>query len=208
MNSLFSWKLVRNIKGSGKLCLSYDDGPGPETTPRLLDLLDSHGVKATFFLVGARVEAAPWIADSLRNQGHEIGCHTWQHLHAWKSAPWHVARDIQRGFTSLQPWISPSHLFRPPHGKITPLTWWQVRNCGAHMAWWTIDSGDTHQTIPGIDCVIRQAMQGGVLLMHDSDRRGTDGLERRNFVLSLTERVIGMAKRHGLEIVPFGSLPR
>lgn len=199
-------QLGRVTRSKRALCLTYDDGPGPGTTPLLLDLLASHGVRATFFLLGMRAEAAPGVADAVRDAGHEAGCHSWGHLHAWKAPPRRVARDIERGFVSLEPWLSPSGLFRPPYGKMTPMTWLQVRRRGARVAWWTIDSGDTHAELPDPERIAQRASGGGVVLMHDFDRTGEDRDERRGFVLSLTERLIGVARREGLEIVTFGEL--
>jgi peptidoglycan/xylan/chitin deacetylase (PgdA/CDA1 family) len=199
-------QLPRLLRARPRLCLTYDDGPGPGTTPALLELLKAHGVHATFFLLGCRAEAAPVVADAVRDAGHEVACHSWGHLHAWKAPPWRVARDIERGFVSLEPWLSPSGLFRPPYGKMTPMTWLQVRRRGARLAWWTLDSGDTHPVLPPIDEVTARAAGGGVVLMHDFDREGADRDARRAFVLTLTEQLILKARREGLEIITFGRL--
>lgn len=198
--------LPRLLRARPRLCLTYDDGPGPGTTPALLELLKAYAVHATFFMLGRRAEAAPVVADAVRDAGHEVACHSWGHLHAWKAPPWRVASDIERGFVSLEPWLSPSGLFRPPYGKMTPMTWLQVRRRGARLAWWTLDSGDTHSVLPGVEKIAQQAAGGAVVLMHDFDREGADRDARQAFVLDLTEQLILRARREGHEIVTFGRL--
>ncbi len=75
------------IRSAGCLALTYDDGPEPVLTRRVAEVLARHGVRATFFLLGRRAEAAPAVADALLDAGHELGCRSYEHLNAWKHWP-------------------------------------------------------------------------------------------------------------------------
>lgn len=192
------------------LCLTFDDGPGPETTPALLDLLAERGVGATFFCLGRRALQAPAIMDRIRESGHEVGCHSHDHLHAWKTPPFRAVADVVRGFETLSPWTTRPLQFRPPYGKLTPLTRAASRRRGARMCWWTVDSGDTRTPLPKMEAVVESVRRagGGVVLMHDFDRAGGDRAERRVFVIELTRRLLDLADVEGMSVVRQGDLLR
>src|SRR5579872_4144135 len=87
------------------LVLTYDDGPGRKLTPELLELLKKYSAKATFFALGRRAICAPDILDRILSDGHELGAHSQEHLHAWKSWPWQSTRDAAAGFRTLSRWL-------------------------------------------------------------------------------------------------------
>jgi peptidoglycan-N-acetylglucosamine deacetylase len=180
------------------LVLSFDDGPGRETTPRVLDMLASEDAAATFFLLGRRAAAAPQVVDRIAAEGHELGCHTHEHSHAWKVTPAAALRDIRRGYETLSPWIAPDAPFRPPYGKMTLWTWLALKRRGASIAFWTIDSGDTWATPPDPQLIADRAARdgGGVVLLHDFDRSA----DRQRYVLRATALLLETARREGLEV--------
>ncbi len=203
------WRQVRRLRErctrSRSLVLTYDDGPGAEVTPRLLDMLAAHGVKATFFLLGCRLRTHAAIAHRIRAEAHEIGCHTQQHLNAWTTWPWRAIADIRDGYQTLSHWAGHAAPFRPPRGRLTALTWAAVRRRGAPVGWWTVDSGDTCIVLPSphacVDAVRRAG--GGVVLMHDFDREPA----RQSFVLEATRLLLQAARSEGLTTRPLCELP-
>lgn len=183
---------------AGILCLTYDDGPGRRLTPLVLRLLAHYDVRATFFLLGRRALMYHAIVDSAAAAGHELACHSFDHLHAWKCWPLRVAADIDRGYESLAEWVNAKALFRPPYGKTTPLTRWQVRRRGAAIARWTRDSMDTTEgELPSSDRVVETVVRdgGGVVLLHDYDRSGDQEYNRIRaaYVLEVSERLLDAA---------------
>lgn len=192
--------------GAGRLVLTYDDGPGPMLTAECLNLLAGAGASATFFVLGMRVAGAQGLVDRIRAEGHEIGCHTHDHLHAWKIRPRRIVKDIDRGYETLSHWVERNGLFRPPYGKMTPWSYHAVQQRGARIGWWTIDSGDTHRVLPSPEAVVERVRRvgGGAVLMHDFDREGADREERATFVLRTTELLLEMAERDGLRICTLG----
>ncbi len=191
------------------LSLTFDDGPGATLTVSVASTLRRYEVRATFFLLGRRATANPEVVNILAADGHELACHTHDHLHAWKHWPWSVAADIDRGYHSLSRWVPPNGLFRPPYGKSTPFTRMQLARRGARLVKWTHDSGDTTEgALPNASTMIDQVIRdgGGIVLLHDFDREGgaEESRKRADYVLEVTEGLIVASKRQGLAIVTVG----
>ena len=101
--------------------LTFDDGPIPEVTPAVLDILAKYGVKATFFMVGENIEKHPEVYEQVVKAGHSIGNHTYNHLKGWKYSTKEYLANVEKSpITNHQSPIT--NLFRPPYGKATLLT--------------------------------------------------------------------------------------
>ncbi len=206
------WRAVRRM---GRWCaerhalaLTYDDGPGPALTARVLDVLKARGARATFFLLGSRAGDSPQMADRVSAEGHEAGCHTHDHLNAWKTWPWKARRDVARGYETLMTWVGANGLFRPPYGKMTLLTAAEVWMRGARVGWWTLDSGDTWDTAPSVESTIERVRRagGGVVLLHDFDRVGAGAEARAEFVMGVTTGLLELAEEEGWRVVTLGEV--
>jgi peptidoglycan-N-acetylglucosamine deacetylase len=187
------------------LCLTFDDGPGTRLTPEILDLLGEAGAKASFFIIGDRVRGMESLVDRIAAEGHELGCHTMSHLHAWNAAPWRVVRDIADGYRALASWVASDGLFRPPFGKLVLQSWLHVRRRRAPFVWWTHDSGDTWRHVPSTPLIVDaiNRVGGGVALLHDKDR--PDATTGR-FVVDTTRRLLAMAQTEGLRLMTAGAV--
>jgi peptidoglycan/xylan/chitin deacetylase (PgdA/CDA1 family) len=199
-------RLQAQCAASRSLVLTYDDGPGETLTPRLLDLLGSRGARATFFLTGFRAVEHPRVVDRILKEGHEVGCHGHQHLNAWRTWPWRTVSDVSTGYRNLARWVPANGMYRPPFGKMTPLTWAALRKRKASIGWWTIAAGDVMEEPPCVTTAARLAAQagGGVVLLHDFDR----GNERAEFVLRSTELLLDAANEHSWSVQTLGELTR
>ena len=191
-------RLRARVVSTRTIALTFDDGPSATLTPQLLDLLAARGARATFFMLGQNALQNSATADAVAERGHEIGCHSYRHLNAWKVLPWSAIRDINDGFSHLKRWVSPLGTFRPPYGKMTLPTYWSVRRRGSRILWWTLDSGDTWEQLPEPHNVVRQVIKagGGVVLMHDLDRSA----HRNEFVLATTKLLLEAASTHGFKL--------
>jgi peptidoglycan-N-acetylglucosamine deacetylase len=98
--------------------LTIDDGPDPEDTPRILELLAAHGARATFFVIGEKAAAHPGLIRAIRAGGHEVAHHTHTHPLAtfWCASPARVARELEAGLTALRAAGAAPARFRPPAG--------------------------------------------------------------------------------------------
>lgn len=108
---------IKDTEPDKKIYLTFDDGPIPEVTPWVLDMLDRYGIKATFFMVGQNAERYPELAREVVVRGHGVGNHTLHHLAGHKVGSMKYLRDIEQAKDFLP---CATDLFRPPHGWLRP----------------------------------------------------------------------------------------
>ncbi|MGE5424410.1 MAG: polysaccharide deacetylase family protein, partial [Syntrophothermus sp.] len=108
--------------GNNKVYLTFDDGPVPEVTPQVLNILAQHQAKATFFCVGDNVRKHRSLFEEVVAAGHSVGNHTFHHLNGWKTPPALYAEDVNRCRDYFQ-----TNLFRPPYGRYTPSQYFLLR---------------------------------------------------------------------------------
>jgi peptidoglycan/xylan/chitin deacetylase (PgdA/CDA1 family) len=169
---LLARRLAGGVERSGSACLTFDDGPDPVTTSLVLDELDRAGIKATFFALGRNVERHPEIARQILLGGHELGEHGYDHLHAWKTAPWRYLRDLLRGGAAVARHLPPSRRapFRPPYGEINLLTLLYVWLTGRRLVMWNVNPRDFEATSAAAvaRAVGDRLTTGSVVLLHDA----------------------------------------
>jgi peptidoglycan/xylan/chitin deacetylase (PgdA/CDA1 family) len=148
--------------------------------------------------------APPELVDAILQAGHDIGCHTQDHLNHWRVRPAQAIADIRAGYRTLAEWVPSDGLFRPPYGKLTLDTWAALRRRRAPIAWWTITAGDVRRVLPQPHDAARQAQRhgGGVVLLHDSHRQR----RRAEFVLESTETLLDAAAHEGYTVRTFRAL--
>lgn len=171
------WHYPRQEKA---VYLTFDDGPDPEVTPRVLDLLNAHGAKATFFCVGSRVEAYPEVYQRIIAEGHSTGNHTWSHPNGWKTSTTGYIEDVQRAARVIG-----SDLFRPPYGKVTPGQWMNLRT-KVRLVMWDVLPGDWKSDLTGkqvADHVLRSVKPGSIVVLHDSAKAASRMLPALELVM-------------------------
>lgn len=153
-------------KGSGrKVYLTFDDGPIPEMTPWVLDLLDRYGIKATFFMVGDNVRKYPHLYREVLRRGHRVGNHTMHHLQGLQCSSTRYLRDVAEAAELID-----SDLFRPPHGW---LKWRQARALRSRyrIIMYDLVTRDYSKWLTADDVVgnvQRYARPGSIIVFHDS----------------------------------------
>jgi peptidoglycan/xylan/chitin deacetylase (PgdA/CDA1 family) len=148
-----------------EIFLTFDDGPVPETTPWLLNLLDQYDAKATFFLIGKNVEKNPDLYKEIIQRGHAVGNHTYSHVSGWKLGFRKYIDDIKLARKYIN-----SDLFRPPYGKITPLQLNYLKR-RFNIIFWDVLSADYNTKITGEKCLINvlsKYKDGSIIVFHDS----------------------------------------
>jgi peptidoglycan/xylan/chitin deacetylase (PgdA/CDA1 family) len=127
----------------GELALTFDDGPNPACTPRLLDLLGQYGIKGTFFLVGSFAEQEPQLTKRIAEAGHLIGNHSWSHPNLSLSAPARIRDELRRTSETLEQLIGkPVRYFRPPFGARRPYVFRTARAMGMTPVLWNAMTSD------------------------------------------------------------------
>ena len=158
------WRLKRH-KNRRVVYLTFDDGPIPEVTPWVLDLLDHYGIKATFFLVGDNVRRHPELLEEIKRRGHSWGNHTMHHLQGMKVKSRRYMRDITEADALID-----SPLFRPPHGIIR---WKQAKGIKNHynLIMYDLVTRDYSKKLTPdrvLANVKRYARNGSIIVFHDS----------------------------------------
>jgi peptidoglycan-N-acetylglucosamine deacetylase len=172
-------KFVTHVNTKEKVvALTYDDGPNPPDTDRLLDVLEQLQVKATFFVIGKQVEQYPETVKLMLNQGHELGNHSYSHPKMlWKS-PKFIRSEIQETDRLLREvGVAGNIHFRPPYGLKFVLLPYVLRQLGKVTISWNVDSED-YQKLESqaiVDNVLDLVKPGSIILLHDSlDNLGGD----------------------------------
>jgi len=148
-----------------EIYLTFDDGPVPEVTPAVLEILREKNVKALFFCVGHNVMKYPEVFEQVKQDGHIIGNHTFHHLNGWKTPPAAYYEDVTRCEKYFQ-----TKLFRPPHGKFTPSQYYLLRNRYLFVMW-SMLAKDYHRRVTPEKCldhVIKHTQPGSIVVFHDS----------------------------------------
>jgi peptidoglycan/xylan/chitin deacetylase (PgdA/CDA1 family) len=167
--------LVWDIPNSDKkIFLTFDDGPIPEITEWVLDILKSEEIKATFFCIGDNIKKHPEVYKRILAEGHQIGNHTFNHLNGWKTDTNHYIDNFKLCETEcLKLNTEHSFLFRPPYGKIKPSQTKAIRNLGYKIIMWDVLSYDFDPNIIPEKClenVISNTEQGSIIVFHDSKK--------------------------------------
>lgn len=165
-------QLPRRIHPPG-VALSFDDGPHPEGTPRILDILAAHGAKATFFVVGEQVQRRPELVRRALQEGHLIALHAHRHRLQLRLSEAALDDDYARGLEAIQDATNQTPaLHRPPYGIYSPAGLRTARRLGLQPLLWSAWGRDWRRfTTPQriTDRVIQDLAPGAVVLLHDAD---------------------------------------
>ncbi|TDU04273.1 peptidoglycan/xylan/chitin deacetylase (PgdA/CDA1 family) [Streptomyces sp. 846.5] len=185
-----------------RVALTFDDGPDPVHTRRVLEILDRYGARATFFCVGHHVAALPDLVRRIAAAGHELGNHSWSHPFLPDLTPDQLREQIDRTAEALARLTGEAPTwFRPPYGALTPEVLAALEGHPTTLTMWDVDSRDW--TRPGPEriaaTVLDAAGPGSVVLMHEGAG------DRGQTVRALPSIIEGLLER-GLELVPVGEL--
>lgn len=145
--------------------LTFDDGPVPEATPLVLDILAKYNVKATFFCVGENVKNNPAIYKRILDEGHGVGNHTYNHLNGWKTNDKEYFDNVEECSKVLD-----SKLFRPPYGRIKYSQYKRLKK-EYKIVMWDLLSYDYDTDLSAEQCfdiVKRNSRSGSIIVFHDS----------------------------------------
>lgn len=173
-----SYGIVQKTNMPGVL-LTFDDGPNPQYTPQLLDLLKQYNVKAIFFLVAQKAEQYPDIVKRMQREGHMIGIHHYTHKSSFKMTPSALFRELEHAKDVLEHLThGPVTLYRPTYGFMNLATLAVAKKLGLTTMLWTSIPGDwkvkqCQTTLP--DKLAQAAEDGATIVLHDCGKnRGAD----------------------------------
>jgi peptidoglycan/xylan/chitin deacetylase (PgdA/CDA1 family) len=172
--------LTHGVRQGSTRYLTFDDGPDPQHTPPLLDLLARHGVRATFFLVGEKIENHPELVRRIVKEGHLLGNHSYSHW-SFKNMTTGKKLDEIRSTDALLNTFDgrPHHFMRPPHGYVGADLLWHFARQRRSFAYWSYDSLDYQvRSDEALIAQLRSAppRAGDIVLMHDDGDRARAAL--------------------------------
>lgn len=160
-------------KLSRAVCLTFDDGPDPVYTPKILNMLAHFNVKATFFVMGEAAEAHPGLLEKMIDAGHTVGNHTYSHRHPWTITSARAIQEVARTTAVIENIIGKApRWFRPPFGRLRSAMRKQAHVEQMATVLWNhsiIDWGPLG-TAAGILQRLDQIVAGDIVLMHDGKR--------------------------------------
>lgn len=181
--------IIRKIKSS-HIFITFDDGPHHKNTEVILDLLEKHQQKASFFLVGQEIDKHPDIAKRIFHQGHSLGYHSYSHLHAKKSGFIHTWKDLVQAKNIEKKYqISFCKRYRPPYGALTIPSLFAILLQGWKIYLWSVDSLDSYTNTDNVLAQLsaEKIRSGDVILMHDDYKSTPETLERLLFMYKSTK---------------------
>ncbi len=180
-------QVYRSINTSTKrIALTFDDGPHPYLTERILDILDRYGIKATFFMIGVNIREYPEAASAVIARGHEVGNHTYSHLHMNKTDGDHLGRELLMCEEALKEQCSYTpHLFRPPEGVIKDYVETCAEKGNYKTILWSLDTRDweVKNAEKIAQTVLSSVRPGDIILMHDFIGHGSKTPEALELLL-------------------------
>lgn len=170
--------------------LTFDDGPNPEVTPRVLDILDEFEAKATFFCVGENVMKYPEIFQEVKHRGHAVGNHTFNHVKGTEKTVKEYVDNVGKAHEYIH-----SKLFRPPHGRIT-LSQVNKLKADFKIIMWDFITYDFDRQVTSTEILKEvkiRSRNGSVVIFHDS-------LKARKNVLEALPEALRYWKKEGYEV--------
>lgn len=157
-----TWRKDSRLKN---IYLTFDDGPIPEVTPWVLDILDLYGIKATFFCVAENVWRYSAIYQEILRRGHRTGNHTYNHLRGFFTSTKRYLANVEKAADFVQ-----SDLFRPPHGELRSVQYFKLRK-KYQIIQWDVITRDYNPDLSGeqvLSIVKKYARNGSIIVFHDS----------------------------------------
>lgn len=165
LRKLYKGSVWRMTKNEPIIYLTFDDGPIPELTPWVLDILRHYEIKATFFCVGENINKHPEIFKRIIDEGHQVGNHTYNHLKGWKTHNNSYFDNIAKCQTLTQ-----TDLFRPPYGRITK-SQYRALLLDYRIIFWDVLSYDYDALVSPEKCLdncLKYTRNGSVIVFHDN----------------------------------------
>lgn len=181
------------------VALTFDDGPSPDVTPRVLNILQEYKAKATFFMLGSQVEFYPAIAKQVASLGHEVASHSYHHPDLTKMDLNHIQEEFKRTSEEIKKATGQEPtLFRPPYGAYNDEVINYAKDHNYAIVLWSIDSLDWKHRNPSdiINLILKDLTDGAIILLHDIHQTTADSLPQ----------LLSTLKEEGYEFVTVSEL--
>lgn len=197
--------VLRGSLQSNQAALTFDDGPDARFTPQVLDVLKKHGVKATFFLMGSRVDGHPEVTRRIHHEGHVIGNHTYWHPKLYQESIGRLRWEVSQTDASIRKITGYSpKLFRAPYGGLNDETVKELQSQNFSVIGWSVDSLDWTQA--NAETVRKNVLSnmhpGAIILMHS----GGHWTQDLSGMVEALDKLIPELKQEGIQFVTIPQL--
>jgi peptidoglycan/xylan/chitin deacetylase (PgdA/CDA1 family) len=195
----------RGPAAGARIALTFDDGPDPSWTPRVLDVLAAHGVRGSFFVVGERAARAPGVVRAIAAAGHDVASHGWSHRSLWFCGPRATAEEIDRTQALVADLTGrPPRDFRPPWGMVNAALHGALARRRLRCVLWSIQPEGLRPAPAAVQArhVVGRAHAGAIVDLHDAE--GTRGAPAR-LVEALPPMIAGL-REAGFALTTLGEL--
>ena len=153
--------------GEGKVYLTFDDGPDPEVTPWVMEVLGEKGIKASFFCVGANIERYPSVFEQLKEQGHLVANHSYNHEKGWRTDASAYVKSVDQCERLIG-----NRIFRPPYGKITSTQIKLLKQRYTIVMWSLLSMDYDQKKDPNrlLSSLSKKVKAGDIIVFHDSQK--------------------------------------
>jgi peptidoglycan-N-acetylglucosamine deacetylase len=185
----FPEAVFRLNAGEKSICLTFDDGPFPDTTPQLLETLERHDVKAVFFLNGRQADKYPRLAAAVREGGHITGNHGYDHLDGWRTGTQKYTENIQKADD-----LTSDRIFRPPFGRLTP-SQYRILSRKYRIFMWDLmpyDFDPGFGPVKSLNITRKMIRRGSIIVMHDNPQ---------SFAAEILDEILLFASENGFVFV-------
>lgn len=183
--------------------LTFDDGPDPAFTPRILEVLKKYHVRSTFFVVAEKAKKYPELIQQIKGEGHQIGVHSLNHQYAWFSSPWKTSREWTESIRILEQLTDNKITWmRPPWGTFNLMTWWWLKQHKMRAVLWNAEGHDweVRRSPEEItERILKRVNEGAIVVLHDS---GGEFGARENSILALERLCVRIVQELKLPLVP------
>jgi len=162
------------VVSADRVYLTFDDGPDPEWTPRVLDALEQAKAKATFFAVGQQAQRLPDLIRRVHDAGHAVGNHTFSHRHPWFMSQQTARAQVRDGANAISDVLGVApRFYRPPHGRQRACMSDEAKRCGEQIVLWDVSAVDWGPlgVVDSIEKRLNAVKGGDIVLMHDGQNK-------------------------------------
>ncbi|MFL0198007.1 polysaccharide deacetylase family protein [Clostridium sp. WILCCON 0269] len=197
----FSNKIIKRAAMKDKvIALTFDDGPDPRYTPKLLDVLKRNDIKCTFFVLAENAQKYPDIIKRIESEGHYIGLHSLKHMNAIFSLPYQTRKNLSKALNIMDNLGIEVKFFRPPWGIFNPLTNYYAEANNLKIILWSIHAMDWSRWVTE-DYIekklINNVKSGDIILLHDG--RGSKNSPTKT--IRALQTVLPVLKRKGYRFI-------
>ncbi len=209
---VFPLRILSNLphRAGAVVGLTFDDGPDPRNTPRILRILRDEGVRATFFIEGLACERHPELVQAMVAQGHEVANHGYSHLAPDETTAAAYVADVERGQQALEATVGHAvpRVFRPPYGRFSARTFFSLWRRGYTFVLWSVDSRDSFlsEAADVVTTVLEAPVAAGsIVLLHEDYARTVEALPA--LIARIRERGLGFTTLGSVRTFPVAAQP-